>query len=210
MQMEMIVNNLVLQYLGTDSNRHPDQVSHYKLIHVHNAASGGSNTATGTAILDYHLLPQPSYDVIINAFSTNDMHVYSMNEAQAAGLNIRQATFDMAQNFTRVALQKCTLPDAKTPLLLWLDDYLGNEQRQILTTTELSLSVQVLANYYAFGFISYADTVRDLVYGTTNETMFSPAVWYSNPKKSKDTTTMQREIHPGFTMHLATAYIMSN
>jgi len=137
------------------------------------------------------------------------MHVNSLNEAKAAGLTTRDMTFDMAQNFTRVALQKCTIPHGRTPLLLWLDDYLGNEQREILSTTELSQSIQVLANYYGFGFVSYADTVRDIVYGSTNETVLSPEGWYGFPKDGSPTSPMQREIHPPFTMHLATSYVMS-
>jgi hypothetical protein len=50
-----------------------------------------------------------------------------------------------------------------------MDDYLGNEQREILVTTELAQATMVLANYYGFTSMSYANVVRDIVYGDTHE-----------------------------------------
>lgn len=200
-QLERLVNQAMHRFLGLENVSNDDK--QYNLIHVHNAAVGGTNTAVGTKILKYHILSEPSYDIIINAYSTNDMHVNTMKEAQEAGLTIQQATFEMAQNFTRVALGRCTVPHGHTPLLIYLNDYLGNEQREILRTTDFSQSIQVLANYYGFGFVSYADTVRDLVYGTTQKNLFSPPGWY------KDPASMSREVHPPFPMHLATSYIMT-
>ena len=99
------------------------------------------------------------------------MHVTTMKQALHSGVTLRDKTFDMAQQFARVVMSEC---EEKRPLLLWVDEYLGNEQRGVLQTTELSQGLQVLANYYGYGFVSYADTVRDLVYGTKNETTFSP------------------------------------
>jgi len=177
-----------------------NKVAGGKLVVVDNLASGGTNTDIGRVLLEYDLLPQAVMaDVIINAYSTNDMHINTIRDASNKNSTLRDYVFGFAQDFVRTVGQKC-----HQPLLLWFDDYLGNEQRKILDTTELSQGIQVLANYYGFGFVSYADTVRDLVYGKTRETVFSPGGWYKTRSKN-----MKREIHPGFTMHLSAGYTVA-
>jgi hypothetical protein len=94
------------------------------------------------------------------------------------------------------------------PVVLHLDDYIGNEQREVLATTELSQAVHILANYYGtLTAISYADTVRDWVYGDTHEFWFSPFGWY--PPYKLDKSKMKREIHPGMPMHMTVPWIVS-
>ena len=162
------------------------------VIEVVNLSAGGTNTKTGTTLMEFGLIPPGARDpdIVINAFATNDMHVLTMREAANNNMTLRDKTFTMAKDFTRVVMgDPC--PE-KRPLLLFLDDYLGNEQRSILQTTELSQGLQVLANYYGYGLVSYPDVVRDWVYGTTTETAFSPAGWYKENKEG-----MFREIHPG-------------
>lgn len=196
-----------------------NQIAGGKLVTVENAAVGGTNTEIGRSILEYDLLGVATPDIIINAYSTNDMHILSMKEAVKKNMTLRDSIFDMAQRFCRVVLSKCMTPrdESKSsrsnedeyrppPLLIWLDDYIGNEQREILKTTELSQGIQVLANYYGFGFVSYADAVRDLVYGDTRESMFSPVGWYNEKKKPGK---FLREIHPGSSMHIATSYMIA-
>eukprot|EP00568_Trieres_chinensis_P009321 CAMPEP_0183293058 /NCGR_PEP_ID=MMETSP0160_2-20130417/1899_1 /TAXON_ID=2839 ORGANISM="Odontella Sinensis, Strain Grunow 1884" /NCGR_SAMPLE_ID=MMETSP0160_2 /ASSEMBLY_ACC=CAM_ASM_000250 /LENGTH=709 /DNA_ID=CAMNT_0025454115 /DNA_START=16 /DNA_END=2145 /DNA_ORIENTATION=+ len=217
-RLENLVNRLVS---GGDGGDGGDG----KLVEVYNAAVGSTNTATGTALVEFDLLPPEARnpDVVINAYSTNDMHILSVEQARSKNMTLRDATFEAAQEFARAVLGRCSnggrrsslsssrspsssspSPPSLPPLLLWLDDYLGNEQREILATTELSQSVQVLANYYGFGFVSYADAVRDLVYGTSTEVMFSPAGWYRENRRG-----MFREIHPGATMHIAASYAVA-
>jgi hypothetical protein len=175
-----------------------------EIVRVNVFALGGSNTKTATALLEYDLLPKNAQnpDIIINAYSTNDMHIDTIKEAKGEGKTLTDKVFDMAQDFIRVALRPRPC-QAHPPLLLWLDDYLGNEQRVILETTALSSAMHVLANYYGFSSVSYADAVRDWVYGDTREQLFSPD-WYKGKAK-----TFSREIHPGQGMHMATAWIMA-
>ena len=181
------------------------------VIVVENLAQGGTNSGIGKSMLEFDLLSDhiAHPDVVVNAYSTNDMHVITMNQASSNEVTMRDLTFEMNQDFARVVLNKCMVNadnDGKAvpPLLLYLDDYLGNEQHEILKTTEASQGIQVLANYYGFGFVSYADVVRDFVYGTTNETVFSPAGWYKG--KSLE---MTREVHPQAGMHVATSFLMA-
>jgi len=126
------------------------------------------------------------------------MHIGTIREAAEEKQTLGEKIFDMVQDFVRTALKPNDC--GHVPLLIWLDDYLGNEQRNILATSQLSQAIHVLSNYYGFASISYANAVRDLVYGDTREWLFSPA-WYWNGK-------FMREIHPGQGMHTATAFIV--
>ena len=88
-------------------------------------------------------------DIIINAYATNDMHIITMLEAQQGNTTLRDKVFDMIQDFVRRIMEPS--PDVGTtsscgssqqqqrlpPLLVHMDDYLGNEQREIWATTEL-------------------------------------------------------------------------
>jgi hypothetical protein len=171
-------------------------------VRVYNFAIAGSNTATGTALLSFlpDYIPQPP-DIIINAYATNDMHVQSILQAQSSNRSLPELIFDMSQDFVRAALS-CA---SQQPLLIWLDDYLGNEQPEILATTALTQSIHVLSQYYGFSFLSYANLARDLVYGDTHEALFSPGKWYASSPQPK----MQREIHPSQSMHMVTAWLVA-
>jgi lysophospholipase L1-like esterase len=170
-----------------------------ELVEVTKVAMGGTNTATGSVILQYDLIPEQARnpDIIFNAYSTNDMHILTVLEAQSSNRTLRDMIFDMTQAFVRQVLQSCSTKNP--PVLLHIDDYLGNEQRAIWDTTELSQGVQVLANYYGFSTMSYADTVRDIVYGDTSESWFS-ADWWGTGK-------FEREIHPGMGMHISATWV---
>lgn len=165
------------------------------LIKVHNRALGGVNTKIGQAIWEYGTSPDDDFypDIVINGHSTND-----------AGLTTRKggrdAISEMAQSFVRSVMSEKSC--SKRPLLIWLDDYLGNTVNKIKEITILSQEIQVLASYYGFSFVSFANVVRDWVYGDTHGTLFSPQ-WYS------EDGNFVGEVHPGQGMHLATSWIMA-
>jgi hypothetical protein len=141
-------------------------------------------------------MPHP--DIIIHGYATNDMHVLSEREAMEKGISLEEMIFQVNQNFVRTVLKpQANCQDRPTPLLLYFDDYLGNEQIEILKTVAFSRAAQLLATYYGFGLISYADVVRHWVYGDTTEDWFSPSEW---PK---------RQVHPGMGMHIASMWTMA-
>lgn len=188
-----------------------------KLVRVVNSALGGTNSAMGESILRYEVLPQDSrkFDVLINAYATNDMHVLSMNEAAASGSSLGQYVMKIQQDFARTAMSltsSCRENKTKdkvsrqehSPLLLFLNDYLGNEQREVMATTEVGTTMNLLATYYGFGSISYPDIVRDWVYRDTTESDFSPAGWYNSVKGP-----MAREIHYNNGFHTAAVFLVS-
>ena len=176
------------------------------LVDIKSTAVGGWNTYVSTAVLEYDLISDDAWlypDVILNAHSTNEMHVNTMQAAEANNVSHFDHVFDMTQNFIRtVLLKKCMTPSHdntdlsplnEPPLLIYFDDYLGNDQRSILEMTTASQATHVLAKYYGIGYVSYADVVRDIVFRDTKEDIFSPSQWY----KQESGDVMLREVHPG-------------
>jgi hypothetical protein len=168
------------------------------IFEVHKIAMGGTNTGTGFVLWESDFLPPEDKhpDIVINAYSTNDMHILTVMEAASSNTTLRDKVMDMTQEFVRSIMKEGDC----APLMLHMDDYLGNEQRDIQTTLHLSQAVQTLSTYYGFAAMSYANVVRDLVYGDTKEAWFSPGGWYEG-------NTMVREIHPGMGMHIVSSWV---
>jgi hypothetical protein len=182
----------------------------YELISFHTVALGGTNTESGSIIWDYTLLPDnvPYPDVIINAYATNDMHYNSVQDALAKNVSLANNLLNLGQEFIRQVLTPKWSDDdgcnsRPPPLLLFLDDYLGNEQNEILTTILSSQTIHLLSNYYGIGSISYADAVRDIVYGDTREWWFS-SNWYE-----QKSDTYIRAVHPNMGMHISMVWIVA-
>jgi len=186
MRLEMFVNNA----LRAD------------VIRIQTVTLGGTNSESGVSIWKYGLQPDdyPHPDVLINAYSTNDVHVNSVQAAEARNQTIHEAVFEMTQKFIRTVLNS----DCRPPLLLYFDDYVGNEQNEVLETTKLSQTIHLLSRYYGTMSVSYANAVRDLVFRGTDEDFFSPHGWFEGPEKK-----WTRQIHPGMTAHFAFAIIVA-
>lgn len=170
------------------------------IVNVHMITLGGTNTESAIRIWDYALFPSDMShpDIVIHAYSTNDMHVLSENEAIKRGITLEDMILQVNQDFIRTVLKPPTsCKDRPTPLLLYYDDYIGNEQREILKTNSFGRAASTLSNYYGFGLISYADAVRDLVYGDTDEDWFSPNTW------------PERQVHPGMGMHISSMWFVA-
>ena len=117
---------------------------------VYNAALGGTKTDIANVILEFqlyldHVGPEGA-DVIINGYSTNEMHVLSMQQAQGEDKSLESQIFGLMQRFMKLQyvelsqefgrMMKTMKPfvtkkHAKRPVIIHLDDYLGNEQHGI-------------------------------------------------------------------------------
>lgn len=181
-----------------------------KLVKVINNSSGGLNSAVGETILRYEIMGPNTYDVIINAYATNDMHINTMKDAENSGVTANtfgDFVMSIQQEFVRTVLSletPCDNSQSHTPWLLFLNDYIGNEQRSVLATTEGGHGIDLLASYYGFGSMSYADMVRDLVYANTTDPNFSPNLWYQPNKVG-----MRREIHHTAVFHRIAVFLVS-
>mmetsp|Transcript_13351 Transcript_13351/g.24194 ORF Transcript_13351/g.24194 Transcript_13351/m.24194 type:complete len:671 (-) Transcript_13351:55-2067(-) len=180
------------------------------IVEAHNMAVGGTNSETGYTILKYDLLEDgmKNPDIIINSYSTNDMHYNTIQDAKGKGQTLKDKILEINQKIVRQVMKPACGDDSSSdrshPLYIHMDDYLGNEQRDVLGTTELSQGIHVLASYYGFLFVSYADVLRDIVYGDTKEAWFSPKGWYH-----EKTGEYEREIHPGMAMHITSTWLMA-
>lgn len=170
------------------------------LVDLQMITLGGTNTESAIRIWDYALFPSdmPHPDIVIHAYSTNDMHVLSENEAKNRGITLEDMIMEVNQLFIRTILKpQKDCKDRPPPLLLYFDDYVGNEQRELLKTHSFARAAHSLASYYGFGLISYADAVRHLIYADTSEDWFSPNDW------------PERQVHPGMGMHISAMWIVA-
>jgi hypothetical protein len=200
--------DLLLNFDYETGQRYPST-----LVDIHSTAVGGWNTYVSNAVLDYDLIEDDAWlhpDIVINAHATNEMHVNTVQAARARNQTHFDFVFEMTQRFIRTVLKKCMVSDDvqfhEPPLLIYFDDYLGNDQRRLMDMTTASQATHVLAKYYGVGYVSYADAVRDIVLRDTHEQIFSPQQWY---KAEHGDDVMLREVHPNFGMHIASSMIMT-
>eukprot|EP00588_Corethron_pennatum_P026147 CAMPEP_0194322112 /NCGR_PEP_ID=MMETSP0171-20130528/18296_1 /TAXON_ID=218684 /ORGANISM="Corethron pennatum, Strain L29A3" /LENGTH=780 /DNA_ID=CAMNT_0039080285 /DNA_START=160 /DNA_END=2502 /DNA_ORIENTATION=- len=179
----------------------------FTLVRVYNMAVGGTDTDVGTDILEFGLLPAElvaagGADVVVNAYGTNDMHISSMQEAVASNATLEDAVFAHAQKFVRKAMGAC---EGGPPLLVYLDDYLGNEQREIRKTMAARDALDLLWRWYGRSdmlVVSYADAVRHFVYSDKEDIFFSPD-WGGGRG------TYERQVHPGMGGHISIMWTMA-
>ena len=181
----------------------------YDLVHFHTLALGGTNTESGSVMWDYSLLPDdmPYPDVVINAYATNDMHYNSVQDAIARNVTMAESLLSLGQHFVRQVLTpkagRCESNYRHPPLLLYLDDYVGNEQNEVLTTMLSPQTIHLLSGYYGLGSMSYGDAIRDIKYGDTREWWFG-ANWY----EGKD-VSYGRGVHPHMGMHISMVWVVA-
>jgi len=180
----------------------PYLFGYYDLVNIDSLALGGTNTESGRTIWDYSILPDeiPYPDILINGYATNDMHYNSVQDAIKRNVTLEQSVFELSQSFIRQVLTPKKGCGHPPPLLLYLDDYMGNEQNEIRETMISSRVIHELSGYYGIGSISYADVVRDIVYGDTREWWFS-SNWYEKGD-------YERAVHPHMGMHISTVWVV--
>lgn len=129
------------------------------------------------------------------------MHYNSVQSALAKNVTLERSVIELNQDYIRQLLtpkRECGHPP---PLLLYLDDYLGNEQTEVMTTFISSQAIHLLSGYYGIGSISYADAVRDIVYGDNKEWWYH-ANWFEKG-------TYERAVHPHMGMHITASWIVA-
>ena len=193
--------------LGDTYHRRDDDT---KLIRILNKSVGGLNSADGERLLRYEMFDTNEFDVIINSYGTNDMHIKTIKEAERLGLSLADYSLAIKQDFIRTALSLPSICDdnnqkqQQSPLVLLLNDYIGNEQRSVLETMEGEHIIDLVASYYGLGAISYPSMINDMVYANTTHQNLSPP-WY-DPTKDGD---MQREVHYGAVFHRIAVLLIS-
>jgi len=179
------------------------------IIKVHNLAVGGTNLELATPLIKYWLYPDELLpdgpDVIISSYSTNEQHTYPYR------IDTTNTTAFAALKRKRVNAFISAVHDARPcddpPFLMFLDDYLGNQQDRILGEMTYNKIVTELAEWYGdVMHVSYADAVRRVVYANTEETIFTPA-W---PIEERGEFEGQHRVEPHFGMagHVTIAWTL--
>ena len=180
-----------------------------QLVEVRNEAVGATNTGVGNTILEYDVIPGilEHSDILINSYSTNDA-------GHAAGNSTK--FFSTMQEFCRLVLDPprhqgedfCQSSELRSPnhsvirpLLIHIDDVLPPYYTPIHKYFSIPRLVSTLASHYSFLSLSYADMVRDYVYGDPKETWFSANEF---PKGA-----YHYDIHPGQAMHISMAWMVA-
>lgn len=178
-------------------------------VRVTNLAVGGTSTSLSTTIIKYKLYPDDTRflrkhgpDIIINAYSTNDALPLGSNHTYDAHYHWQQR--EAAQNFIRAA--HASRPCSNLPLVMYVDDYLGNQHNLILGEQSNQRLTQEMAEWYGSMYISYAAAVRRLVYANQQETLLS-AYW---PWWSKQNSKRPRiQVHIQLSGHMALLWVVA-
>mmetsp|Transcript_2758 Transcript_2758/g.4109 ORF Transcript_2758/g.4109 Transcript_2758/m.4109 type:complete len:628 (+) Transcript_2758:127-2010(+) len=157
-----------------------------KVVVVKNYAVDGTDSTIGTTMLEYNLFgsDMSEYDIFIPSFGANDI--------QAPKGLVRNILSEDMQKFNRLA--KAQRPCNDLPLVMQLDDILGDSQLQMVREgLRYSREMVATTSWAGFSSVSYADAVRDFV--------------YANPSDS--TLHEFGQLHPGFNFHTGVAWVLA-
>jgi hypothetical protein len=176
------------------------------IVQIHNLAMGGTNTLLSLPVLEYRLYPsqlallrKQGPDIIVNAYAANDnLYSWDNSEKATADLTHLHKSLLRAKSFYQTALksrQSCP------PMVLFLEEYLGNQNEELLGEDIRNDAVQLLTDAVNdIGYISSAAVARHWVYAQTKETLFSPD-WSRGPLKP--------DVHFGMAGHQHVAWVMA-
>jgi len=73
----------------------------FDVVYIQSDALGGTNTEFAIQRYQHGLLPEsmPNPDIVINSYSSNDMHILSMHRAESMNISLYQAVWDLIQEF---------------------------------------------------------------------------------------------------------------
>jgi hypothetical protein len=187
-----------------------------QVIAIHNLGTGGARSTISLPVLknrffvgndntddEYDDLNKHGFDVIINGHAVNDNTFDTESHTQVVLGNFQEA-IHVAEAFYRQARTTRLCDDADKnppPLVLFLNEYLGNRNELIVGENLRHSAVQLVSEYYDFAYVSYSHVFARFVYRRSNETLFSPN-W----------GTMQQpklEVHFGMSGHVLISWVLA-
>jgi hypothetical protein len=105
-RLEHFLNN----FIRTTTLPNAMKMGQQPLVTVYTLATGGTNTATGQMILEYDLLNHTP-DILFNAYSSNDMHLLTLNEALASKQTLQDKVFFHGARFCSYILPATAMPE---------------------------------------------------------------------------------------------------
>jgi len=175
-----------------------------EVIKVYNLAVGATNLLFATPLVKYWLYPDDLLpngpDVIISSHSTNEQP--HLREDTTKSNKYANRERKRVQEF--ITTSRSARP-CNPPLVVFVDDYLGNRQNIILAEMTYNKIVTELSEWYGeVMHVSYADVVRRAVYADTSETTFTKP--WPLKKKGKFHGQPKIDIHFGMAGHVAIAW----
>ena len=154
-----------------------DQLLGVGVVQVSNMAIGGTGSEIGLSTVKYRLYPKEMMpagpDIIMFGYSTNEEFInpYHTRLDGAALEKYETEQFDRAQ---RLVVAAHNTNPCHSPLVVFVDDYLGNQHNYIRGELAHNHAITKLAQWYDdIMVVSYADVVRQSVYAQTTEKIFS-------------------------------------
>lgn len=183
-----------------------NRIAGMELVQVHNLAIGGTGLAMASPLVKYWLYPPfllpDGPDVIISAYATNEQFTYPGRIDTTKSTDFADLRREVVQDFIQ-AVQNSRPCDARPPLVIFLDDYIGNQQDRIIGETQYNKVVTELADWYGNVLhVSYADAVKRMVYGNTDQALFT-APWPRDKYGQAGT-----EVHFGMVGHVTISWVL--
>jgi len=171
----------------------------FELVQVSNLAVSATTLRFGTPLIKYWFYPNELLpdgpDIIISSYSSNEQS----NEDTTKSVKFANRARNRIQEFITTCRKA---RPCKPPLVLFVDDYLGNFQDNILGEMTFSKITTELAEWYGeVMHVSHADVVRRFIYADTTETTFT-SPWPIDTATHK----LEVQVHFGMAGHVAIAW----
>jgi hypothetical protein len=182
-------------------------------IHVVNLAVGGTHSRAAVPILEHWLLPQMGPngpDIIVNAYAAND----NLPPAYHNTHNTTKDNFHKYRIFKRLVEFVTTAArsrnDCQIPWIIFLNDYLGNQQESLMGESTLDEMVQLLvesststsSSSNSLSYVRPAHILSRYVWANTSEHVWS-GVW----KNKKGLPKV--DVHYGTAGHVTTTIVLA-
>jgi hypothetical protein len=172
------------------------------LVQIHNLAVGGTHSEAAIPVLEYWLSPvfaPDGPDIVVNAYSANDNLPPAFHATKNTTIDIFHwvRVYQRNRQFVQAAAKSSSCRTG-TPLILYVNDYVGNQQESIWGEGQVDEVVQGIADYDAsVAYVSAAHMVQQWVFADTLEHFFS-GIW--TDRKGRPTVN----VHFGMAGHVTT------
>ena len=178
-------------------------------VDIQHITFGGATSETGEAfVLNNKMWPKvwkgKGPDIIVNAFSSNDMNAYHLDHGAGRknGTSTKTSVDEMrkqvVESFIRKVVEECD-----HPLLILFNDYFGNEWGTLSQEIEGQTLLSELASHYNLPFVNYAGLLRRQVLEDPKEAVWGPN-WFT-----RNGHVYVRQVHPGWQAHVAMTWVLA-
>lgn len=178
-------------------------------IEIINLAVGGTHSRAAVPVLDHWLFPNNTIteedggpDIIINAYSANDNLPPAYHNSQ----NTTRDSFHFYRVMKRlqefISSAQSSRTDCKQPWIIFVNDYIGNQQESLIGESTLSEILQVFAFMESISVVTPSAMTSHYVLANTSEHLFT-APWTNKRGLPKI------DVHFGMAGHVSTTIALA-